>query len=181
MSSYQLKTTPSTTAADSLDPSSSSRILSPHKRTPVHVSLSPSGDLLAIIWQRGHVAVWSLNTRIGPGKGKVMDPLVIWTTNLGDGDQLWRQVTISNLNEGEKSVVRVTVLGSGGEDTDQANIHEIRFAAGSEQKPESEESWVVKMPEANGRLVSSYDFLPPFWQAFDGEIFEGWYFSEVFV
>ncbi|KIK96350.1 hypothetical protein PAXRUDRAFT_138652 [Paxillus rubicundulus Ve08.2h10] len=171
MSSYQLKTTLSTIAADSLGPSSS-RTFSPHTWTPVHVSLSPTGDLLATIWQQGYVAVWSLNTRIGPSKGKVMDPLPIWTTNLGDGDQLWRQVAISNFNEGEKSVVRVTVLGSGGEDTDQANIHEIRFAAGSGEKPESEEGWVVKMPGANGRLVSSYDHLPPFWQAFDGEIFE---------
>ncbi|KAF8845970.1 pol II transcription elongation factor [Paxillus ammoniavirescens] len=178
MSSYQLKTTPSTTAAESLDPSSSS-ILSPRRQTPVHISLSPSGDLLAIIWQRGHVAVWSLNTRIGPGKGKVMDPLLIWTTNLGVGDQLWRQVTISNLDEGEKSVVRVTVLGSGGGDTDQTNIHEIRFAAGSEQKPESEESWVVRMPEANGRLVSGYDYLPPFWQASDGKIFEVNYTQDI--
>ncbi|KAF9222466.1 pol II transcription elongation factor [Gyrodon lividus] len=171
MSSYQLKTSHSTAVTDSLDPCSSSH-LSPHTQTPVHVSLSPSGDLLAIIWQWGRVAVWSLNTRIGPGSGKVMDPLLIWTTNLGDGDKLWRQVTVSNLAEGEESIVRVTILASGEEGADQANIHEIRFAAASKRKPKSEESWVVQMPGANGRIVSSYDYLPPFWQAFDGEIFE---------
>ncbi|KAF9237879.1 pol II transcription elongation factor [Melanogaster broomeanus] len=160
--------------------SSSSNQRTPHTQTPVHVSLSPSNDLLAIIWQRGCVAVWSLRTRIGPGKGKVMNPLLIWTTNLGDGDglKLWRQVTVSRLAEDEKSMMRVTVLGSGEGGIDQANIHEIRFDPASEQKPESEESWIIKMPGSDGRLVSSYDYLPPFWQAFDGEIFED---SRLFV
>ncbi|KAG8220454.1 IKI3 family-domain-containing protein [Butyriboletus roseoflavus] len=160
MSSYQLKTSLSISSADP-----------PLARTPVHISLSPSNDLLASVWQSGHVSVWSLNTRIGPGKEKAMDPMLVWTAGLHDGEMFWRQVSVSDLTGGGKRTVRVTLLGSE-RGSDHVAVHEIPIADASDDKPERDECFLVKMPGANGRLIASYVHLLPVWQDTNGEIFE---------
>ncbi|KAF8554834.1 pol II transcription elongation factor [Imleria badia] len=159
MSSYQLKTSLSTPSAHI-----------PSAQTPVHIALSPTNDLLASVWQNGRVSVWSLNTRIGPGKEKVMDPALIWTSGLCDGEKFWRQVTVSDVTEGGKRTVRVALLGSEN-GSDHVAVHEISISDASDDKPERER-FLVKMPEANGRLIASYIPLPPLWQDIDGEISE---------
>ncbi|KIJ66069.1 hypothetical protein HYDPIDRAFT_174791 [Hydnomerulius pinastri MD-312] len=172
MSSCQLLMSASCAAADS-STSSPSNQTSSWKCTPAHISLSASGDLVAAVWEHGRVAVWSLHTRLGPGKEKVMDPSLIWTADLGTEHNFWRQVTVSVLDDDENRIVRVVILGSAEGGVDQSDVRAIRFASASEHSPTSEESWTVKMPGQNGRLVASYDYLTPFWQAPDGEIFEG--------
>lgn len=162
MSSYQLKTPPLST------PSAGT----PSAQTPVHTTLSPSNDLLASVWQNGRVSAWSLNTRIGPGKEKVMDPALIWTGGLCGGEKFWRQVTVSDLTEVGKHTVRVTLLGSES-GFDYVAVHEISIVDASNDKPEKEECFIVKMPGTNGRLVASYVPLPPLWQDINGEISEG--------
>ncbi|KAH0829047.1 hypothetical protein J3R83DRAFT_2503 [Lanmaoa asiatica] len=140
MSSYQLKTSQSTPSTDS-----------PLAQTPVHISLSSSNDLMASLWQNGRVSVWSLNTRIGPGKENMMDPVLVWRADLRDGEKFWRQVSVSDLTRGGKCTVRVTLLGSES-GYDHVTIHEISIADASDDKPEREECFLVKMPGANGRL-----------------------------
>ena len=162
MSSYQLKTSLSPSSADT-----------PLSRTPVHIALSLSNDLLASVWQNGRMSVWSLNTRIGPGKGKVMDPTLVWTAGPCDGEQFWRQVTVSDLTEGGKRIMRVALLGSQG-GYDLLAIHEIEIASAGDDKPAKKESFLVKMPGVNGRLITSYIHLLPIWQGTNGEIYEGW-------
>ncbi|KAN0081459.1 IKI3 family domain containing protein [Tylopilus felleus] len=163
MSSYQLKTSLSPSSADT-----------PLSRTPVHIALSLSNDLLASVWQNGRMSVWSLNTRIGPGKGKVMDPTLVWTAGPCDGEQFWRQVTVSDLTEGGKRIMRVALLGSQG-GYDLLAIHEIEIASAGDDKPAKEESFLVKMPGVNGRPITSYIHLLPIWQGTNGEIYEGWH------
>lgn len=161
MSSYQLKTSLSTLFTDT-----------PSAQTPVHISLSPLNDLLASVWQDGRISVWSLNTRIGPGKEKVMDPTLVWTAGLRDGEKFWRQVSVSDMTGGEKRTVRVTLLGSEG-GFDHVTVHEISIADARDDKPERDECFLVKMTGVNGRLIASYVHLPLVWQDIKGEIFEG--------
>lgn len=160
MSSYQLKTSTSTS---SLDISSS--------QTPVHISLAPSSDHLAALWQNGRVSVWSLNTRIGSGKGKAMDPTLIWTTGLL-GEKFWRQVSVPDLTKREKRTVSVVLLGSEG-GSDHVMIYDIPVDDATNDKTERGECFLVKMPRANGRLTASYNDLLPVWQGLDGELYEG--------
>ncbi|KAG6382066.1 pol II transcription elongation factor [Boletus reticuloceps] len=167
LSSYQLKTSPATPSIDT----------SPAK-TPVHIALSPFNDFLASVWQNGRVSVWSLNTRIGPRKEKIMNPALIWTAGVGDGEKVWRQVSVSDLTKGGKCAVRVALLGSE-RGSDHVEIHDVSFADASDDKPESEERSLVKMPGANGRLISSYVRLPPFWQDMNGEISEVDYIQDI--
>jgi elongator complex protein 1 len=161
MSSYQLKTSLSTPSADT-----------PSAQTPVHIALSPCNDLLASVWQNGRIIVWSLNTRIGPGKEMVMDPAVIWTAGLCDGEKFWRQMSVSDLTEGGKRTVRVILLGSE-RGSDRVAIHETSIADAGSDKTERDERFLVKMPGANGRLIASSIHLPPMWQDVNGEISEG--------
>lgn len=98
-----------------------------------------------------------------------MDPTLIWTADLHDGEKFWRQVSVSDLTEGGKRTVRVTLLGSEG-GSDHVTVHEIPIADTSGEKGEC---FSVKMPGANGRLTASYNHLPPIWQDFNGELFEG--------
>ncbi|KAF8132053.1 pol II transcription elongation factor [Boletus edulis] len=142
LSSYQLKTSPATPSIDT---------------SPAE---TPFNDLLASVWQNGRVSVWSLNTRIGPRKEKIMDPALIWTAGVGNGEKVWRQVSVSDLTKDGKCA-------------------EVSFADAYDDKPESEERWVVKIPGANGRLISSYVRLPPFWQDMNGEISEVDYIQDI--
>ncbi|KAH7883327.1 pol II transcription elongation factor [Phlebopus sp. FC_14] len=171
MSSYQLPVSPSNVIPDDSTTSSVPRLSSLCRRTPTHVFLSSSSDLMAAIWEQGGIALWALHTRLGPGREKVMDPVLIWFVDLSE-DRFWRQVVVSVLDEGRSRAVRVVALGCTEAGLDFASIHERRFAIGNEPAKESEESWSVAMPGKNGRLVSASEFLPPFWQSSDGEIFE---------
>ena len=164
MSSHQLKTSLSTPSGD---------VSSAHIQTPVHISLSPTNDLLASVWQSSHLSVWSLNTRIGPGKGKAVDPTLIWTVNLRDGNRIWRQVSVSDHNGGEKRTIRALLLGAEG-GSDYVAIHEFSIADGSDDKAERGECFLVKMPGTNGRLTATNDHLFPVWQNSIGQLFEGW-------
>ncbi|KAG9312244.1 IKI3 family-domain-containing protein [Chiua virens] len=102
MSTHQLKTSVSGSSGD----------CSKLSRTPVHISLSPCNDLLAAVWQNGRVSVWSLRTRIGPGKGKAMDPTLVWTAGSGEKEKFWRQVSVTDLTSNGKHTVLVVLLGS---------------------------------------------------------------------
>ena len=162
MSSYQLKTSLSISSAETTP-----------TQTPAHIALSPSGDLLASMWQNGRISVWSLNTRIGPGKGKAMDPALIWTAGVCDEEKVWRQLSVSELTEGEIRTVKVVMLGSEG-GSDYLATYEISFVNSNGDKPAKEDSFLIKMPGANGRLVAGHLYLSPHWQDINGEIFEGW-------
>lgn len=79
---------------------------------------------------------------------------------------------MSDVIGGEKRTVRVTSLGSE-RGSDHVAVHEISIAGASDDKPEREECFCIKMPGINGRLIASHVHLPPVWQDMNGEVSEG--------
>ncbi len=89
MSSHQL----------SLDPDLSVISSACVSRTPVHANFSSEADLLAILWETGYIEYWDLKTRLGPGPGKVIDPVKIWSGVIGGDVRSWRQILVRSLEE----------------------------------------------------------------------------------
>ncbi|KAF8627641.1 hypothetical protein AX15_004335 [Amanita polypyramis BW_CC] len=89
MSSYQL----------SLDPDLSAVPIPCKSRIPVHASFSPDADLLAVLWECGYIEYWDLRTRLGPGSGKVMDPIKVWSGIVDQHVYSWRQLLVQSLEE----------------------------------------------------------------------------------
>ena len=89
MSSYQL----------SLDPDLSVISSTCVSRIPVYANFSSEVDLLAILWETGYIEYWDLKTRLGPGPGKVMDPVKIWSGIIGGDVRSWRQILVRSLEE----------------------------------------------------------------------------------
>ena len=74
----------------------------PHsQRPPSHIALSSSGDGLALLWSSPIpvVEIWDLKIRRVGGRGKVMDPVLVWKDSFPDQSEAW-QVTLSEPNEG---------------------------------------------------------------------------------
>ncbi|KAF8339341.1 pol II transcription elongation factor [Amanita rubescens] len=68
-------------------------------RIPVYASFSSEADHLAILWETGYIEYWDLKTRLGPGPGKVMDPVKIWSGVIGGDVRSWRQILVRSLEE----------------------------------------------------------------------------------
>ena len=172
MSSHQLLAYPRTTT----DPSASLSPTPSLRSTPIHISLSPSQDMLAAVWRNGHVAVWSLHTRVGPGSGKVMDPGLLWSAELECEGKLWKQISVS---VSDQESLRVVVLGSVEKGFDQATVHEVQLPTAGKLAVVGENNWVADFQRKNGRLFSTLERTPLCWQSYDGQIFSGWYFGFV--
>ncbi|KAI5988054.1 pol II transcription elongation factor [Pisolithus albus] len=164
MSSYQLPVRAQHTVGDT-----SASFL---RRTPSYISLSPSNDILGALWGDGHIVVWSLHTRMGPGTGKVMEPVLLWTKDLGDEDGHWRQVQVSILDaDGDERNLQVVVLGTTKQRFDLVSVHEIRLSHTEEQLHIVETHRTAELPGKDGRLISSLESSSSFWQSRKGEIF----------
>lgn len=84
----------------------------------VHVSFSEERDTLAALWEDGHVHLWQLNTRLGPGSGKVINPIDVWEGRVSESTEAqWRQVSLRSTSEGEW-----TVMASGSAPTSDKDI-----------------------------------------------------------
>ncbi|KIK18014.1 hypothetical protein PISMIDRAFT_30603 [Pisolithus microcarpus 441] len=164
MSSYQLPVRAQHTAGDT-----SPSFL---RRTPSHISLSPSNDILGALWGDGHIVIWSLHTHLEPGTGKVMDPVLLWTKDLGDEDGFWRQVQVSILDADVKERnLQVVVLGTTKQGFDLVSVHEVRFSHTEEQLHIVETHRTAQLPGRDGRLIPGLESLTSFWQSREGEIF----------
>ncbi|KAJ7478610.1 pol II transcription elongation factor [Mycena galericulata] len=126
-------------------------------RTPIHASLSPSTDTLALLWESGHLEIWSLRTRLTGGPGKIMDPTQTFSGSVGAGDLRLRQVV-------QSSVDVFHVLGSTVEGNDIITVLHL-----SDHTMESAKT--VKLPYENGRLIPS-DGKELVWQSSGGRLFE---------
>jgi elongator complex protein 1 len=134
------------------------------KRTPTHVSFSPTEDILAVLWMSGYIELWDLHTRIEPGRGKVMAPSLTWSSNI-DTILSHRQivVTAGSPSTSERILAQVTALGSDCGGSDIVTVVELG-------KDLSTQTYQTKMPCRNGRLVSDENAA---WQAPDGQLFAG--------
>ena len=128
------------------------------KCTPTHASFSPTADILAVLWMSGYIELWDLHTRIEPGRGKVMAPTLTWSSNIGT-ILSYRQiaVTAESTSTSERILAQVIVLGSDCGGSDIVTVVELG-------KDLSMQTYQVKMPHRNGRLVSDENAV---WQAPD--------------
>lgn len=76
-------------------------------RTPAHISFSTTNDTVALLWESGVVQVWYLQTRLGPGPGKIMNPIKLGEGSISIG--LARRVGISAVVDGKATLA---ILGS---------------------------------------------------------------------
>lgn len=88
-------------------PMSSFTLVLPSVRAPVHASFSTTSDTVALLWESGLVQVWHLRTRLGPGPGKIMNPVKLGTGSVSIG--LARRVSVSAAVDGKITLV---ILGS---------------------------------------------------------------------
>lgn len=106
-----------------------------------------------------------------------MDPTLLWSTELEDEGKLWKQISVS-VSE-EERILRVAVLCSVQKGFDQASVHKVRLSPTGELSVIGEDSWVANFRGKNGRLLSGLEWTPPFWQSSDGQIFNGWYLTQL--
>lgn len=119
--------------------------------------------------------VVDLRTRLGPGHGKVMNPLKLWAgfvtidNSFPEGSAEYRQIAVfaeeSSSDDGRGSV-RFSVLGCG-------RAHNAKdfiiFAEAANEK--ISEPVIIDLPHRSGRIVPSSNQI--WWQSPDGQLFSG--------
>ncbi|KAF7980125.1 hypothetical protein HWV62_39551 [Athelia sp. TMB] len=123
-----------------------------------HVSLS-SDDLLAAVWPSGYLQVWKLNTRLHTGRGKPINPTIVWSYN-ANGNGPYRQVSLSSA---EDLSFQVATLGSDKSGFDFITVHKVANDLTSIVSN-------VKLPLRNGRLVTSMASVV--WQCPSGKLYD---------
>lgn len=152
MSSYQLS------------PSAPSE---PTVKVPVYASFAPTKDIMIVLYEDGLASLWNLHTRLGPGKGKVMDPEAIWHGQVSETSALWRQATVfvTEPEDGEdQPTYRIMALGAPAGNKDVVATTVIR---NGEVKARVKET-----VERNGRLIQT-TIKGCFWQSREGEVLQG--------
>ena len=135
---------------------SSFQLVLPSTRTPLHASFSSTNDTVAILWESGLVQVWDLQTRLGPGPGKIMDPAKVGEGVVSVG--LARRVGVSAIIHGK---VTLAILGSGEND-----VLTYAEAGGGRFDVKNE----VRLPGGGGTLP---DAAVDVWQNSVGQVFHG--------
>ncbi|KAI0629477.1 IkappaB kinase complex IKAP component [Trametes polyzona] len=132
------------------------------KRTPVpvHAAFAAHRDLLAVLWEPGLLQVYDLKTRLGPGRGQVMDPTLVWSGPLEPKG--YRQVAFAACPDTEGDL-RLAVLGSD-LGSDAVDVISVVHISGSAAKTTD-----VAVNGHGGRLVPSQDIV---WEAPNGQIFK---------
>ncbi|KAF8885990.1 IKI3 family-domain-containing protein [Infundibulicybe gibba] len=73
----------------------------------IHSSFSAERDMAALLWESGYVELWKLETRLGPGRGKVMNPTRAWAGLFGERLSVeYRQIALwapQSTGDGERS------------------------------------------------------------------------------
>jgi elongator complex protein 1 len=141
--------------------------------TPVHAAFSPDKDLIAVLYEHGFFRLWDLRTRLGPGKGKVMDPRLVHEESLKDNMDTtavsYRQIVFLRRSgstgtlETKFDEWSIVILGTLADGQDEIIL---RDSAGSSKK-----AGMSVTP--NGRLLDGPPLNCVFWQSASGEIHEG--------
>ncbi|KAF8058697.1 pol II transcription elongation factor [Lyophyllum atratum] len=114
-------------------------------RTPIYASFS-SLDTLAVLWESGYAELWSLQTRLEGGRGKVMDPKRTWSGSVGDDTKNARQILLPRSDSTGSSATIVVLWADG---LDYVTILELEDF-GSKRK-----STTISLPHRNSRLVTA--------------------------
>jgi elongator complex protein 1 len=141
---------------------SSFKLVLPSARTPLHASFSSTNDTIAFLWEGGLVQVWNLRTRLGPGPGKIMDPVKTGEGTVSAG--LPRRISVSAAVDGK---VTLAVIGS--RDNDVLTYAEVGDGV-FDLKNE------VDLPGRGGTMP---DAVVDIWQDPVGRVFRGldWFYS----
>ena len=142
---------------------------------PTHAAFGSEQDVFALLWESGHVEIYDLHTRIGPGRGKIMQPEKLWAGNIG------HKIT----TEAVRSYTQMVVLRTGSTVPAEEGKGSIRIAVLAADmvkatpdvvcivtiRPECQaDAFEVGLPSRNGRLLSSDEQV--IWQAPLGDIFQ---------
>jgi len=118
--------------------------------------------------------IWALQTRITPGRGAAMNPILIWSTSLPPELHQCRQVHVSSKGDDEEHVtISVVILGSDIGGNDQIYIHDFERVTLPLKPVSVTRVRKVSLPQKNGRLVPHEIPEHLAWQAPDGYIFQG--------
>ena len=132
---------------------------------PVHAAFASATDLLAVLWEPGILEIFDLKTRLGPGRGKVMNPVSVWSGTVNeDARGSYRQVVFDQTIL-EDNAMRLGILGSKPSNGDLTDAVLIVDILGGERK-----STEVALPAHNGRLVPAQGL---FWESPEGHLYEG--------
>lgn len=134
-------------------------------RVPAHVCFSPNKDVLASLWETGYVALTDLRTRLGPGRGKIMDPSTVWRGLVGSEAFEYRQIAVLRMPDEAGDATIFAVLGSGKSQDGRDAIVLVSVTNGSVS-----EQTTIQLPQRNGRLVPSDEKV--WWQSPEGELLE---------
>ncbi|KAF8661467.1 hypothetical protein AX16_001304 [Volvariella volvacea WC 439] len=159
-------------------------------RMPIHSAFSNLDELLVVLWESGEFAVFDLETRLGPGPGKVMNPQWKWGGNLwevlsAEGDEVFlpRQVVVlDGWTDGWQQDVVILGMGKEGDvvlvvaPDDKIDM----FRKPGEEKKNLQLKSRGNAPGRNGRLVQANAGVIA-WQGSSGELFEFDSMSEQFL
>jgi elongator complex protein 1 len=142
---------------------------------PVHACFASEQDVLAVLFEHGAFALWDLRTRLGPGPGKAVDPVLLWDARAEAGSETrWRQV-----------LVLPRIAPAAVSDSESTAAHErvpwplalLGHRAGVDivavRGPTAAEERTIELPEHNGRLVPGGKPGEVWWQASGGRILDG--------
>ncbi|KAK7472275.1 putative elongator complex protein 1 [Stygiomarasmius scandens] len=146
---------------------SATRISPSASRIPVSVCFTAKSDCLGVLWEEGSLEIWNLHTRLGPGRGKVLEPQMTcsWTVDpVHAKDIHFRQIQLLD-SKTEPGQISVILLGSGERGNDF-----LVFATSDGEKISGTTS--LEMRSSNGRLLGT-DFESGdrvVWQGPEGDL-----------
>lgn len=135
-------------------------------RIPIHAALAPERDLLAVLYEDGRLSVWELQTRLGPGEGKVMNPRLISDDLKLHGQPLdmehvlWRQISVRGIENGWD----VYILGAG----PSGDVVQCILVS-----PDGMDTRKMGLPQSGGRLSIGSSSIAVWWEGPSGEISSG--------
>ncbi|ESK87867.1 pol ii transcription elongation factor [Moniliophthora roreri MCA 2997] len=137
-------------------------VVLPHgSRIPIHLSFSAHSNTLGVLWETGYIELWALNTRLGPGRGKVMEPKRSFALHVKGSESVleYRQIVLLDDQEYPEKPIYAALLGVGTSGSDHVVIvkcdGESRFSS-------------IPLGGRDGRLVSNGGVLV--WQSTNGEL-----------
>lgn len=129
---------------------------------PVHISYFSHKDIMLSLWECGYVELTDLQTRLGPGKDKVVDPVVrCLHQDPIDAQDSWTYKQGVPFNADHDSLSFALLQSS--ETRDRVTLVKVPNGARSSSRLD------VDLPGHSGRLVHGDGQVS--WQSSKGEIF----------
>ncbi|KIY69796.1 IkappaB kinase complex, IKAP component [Cylindrobasidium torrendii FP15055 ss-10] len=127
-------------------------------KIPIHTAFAPNKDVLVVLWEHGLVETWQLDTRLGPGRGKIMNPTRV---------SHWDLLPLPHISYRQVVVLKdsaMAFLGSSKAGSDVLLV--VPFGKTSEC---SGGHLKIDLPERNGHLIASQEVV--IWQSRSGGLF----------